>query len=295
MGVTKTKEKPAPAPEEQVDPTTGEVTTIKSQLPAEYAGYEEDAGAGFEGQTSEDIGIPWLALLQPLSPEVQAEGSTAKPGMWANRGTGEVFAEGTTFIPCLTKHVFREWSSKEPTGSSPVADHAIDSPIVVKVRAEQAFGDYTHPDNPEHPLTETFDMYGLSLTAEGVGIPSVTSFSSTHIRAYKDMMLRARSIVIPLPDGRKLTNLPLFSHAYTFRSKRVEKGKYVWWVPAISFADPAGAEKSRLAPNSDLYQQAKALREAVNSGAAKAAAPVRMEAGDAPLTKGDTSQEAAPY
>jgi hypothetical protein len=296
MGTAQTKTKPPKDDDGTVDPKTGEVIpTEKGGVPSEYAGYAADAGAGFEHQGQEDTGVPWMALLQPMSPECSAEGATAKPGMWVNRGTGEVFADGASFIPCLTHHVYREWSSKDPSGSAPVADHEIDSPMILKVRKDQPFGDYTNPDNPDHPLVEVFDVFGISLTAEGAGIPSVVSFSSTHIRSYKDWMLRARSIIIPLPSGQKLTNLPLFSHCYTFRSKRVEKKPHVWWVPAISFADPAGAEKSRLAPNDDLYLQAKALREAINSGAAKAAAPVRMEAGDAPLAKGDTSSEKAPY
>jgi hypothetical protein len=176
-----------------------------------------------------------------------------------------------------------------------VADHEIDSPLIVRVRRDQEFGDFTHPDNPDHPLVEVFDVFGISLTHEGAGIPSVVSFSSTHIRAYKDWMLRARSIIIPLPDGRKLTNLPLFSHAYAFRSKRGEKKPHIWWVPAIGFAAAEGAEKSRVLPSSELYAQAKALREAVSAGTAKAAAPVRTEAGDAPKQRADTNQEEVPY
>lgn len=292
---TATKEKPAKA-DETVDPKTGElIAADKGGVPEAYAGYAADAGAGFEHQGQEDTGVPWMALLQPMSPECSAENAVAKPGMWVNRGTGELFADGASFIPCLTHHVFREWSSKDPSGSAPVADHEIDSPIVMKVRKDQAFADYTNPDNPDHPLVEVFDVFGISLTADGAGIPSVVSFSSTAIRTYKDWMLRARSIIIALPNGQKMTNLPLFSHCYTFRSKRVEKKPHVWWIPAISFSDPAGAEKSRLTPDSDLYLQARALREAINSGAAKAAAPQRTEAGDAPLQKGSTDSEKAPY
>ena len=293
---TQAKEKPVKGQAaESHDPQTGELVEAKNQLPVDYAGYAEDAGAGFEHQTSEDTGVPWLSLMQSNSPEVTAEGSSVKPGMWVNRGTGEVFPNGMSFIPCLTHHVFREWNSKEPSGSAPVVDHAIDSEIVARVRRDQPFGDYTHPDNPDHPLVETFDVFGIALSNDGIGIQAVTSFSSTFIRPYKDWMLRARSLIIPLPDGRKLTNLPLFSHCYTFRSQRKEKGKNVWYVPVISFADPAGAEKSRVAPNSELYTMAKALREAINAGTAKAAPPPKREGGDASLQRGDTDQEKAPY
>ena len=275
---------------ELVNQKTGEITSLAD----EYAGYAEDIGAGFDGQTSEDIGIPYLALMQQMSPEVTAEGSEVKMGQWVCRGTGEVFKDGVTIIPCLTRHVYREWQSRDPTSSAPVADHEIDSPLIIKVRKDQPFGDYSHPDNPDHPLVEVFDMFCVHLTSDGVGIPAVVSFSSTAIKSYKEFILRARSLLVQLPDGRKI-NPPLFSTAYTLRSKRVEKKPHAWAVPVVTFADPAGAEKSRILPSSELYAQAKSLREAVLSGQAKAAAPVRTEAGDAPLKRGDTESETAPY
>lgn len=274
---------------EVVDAVSGEIVAADDA----YAGYAEDAGQGFENQTSEDVGIPFIVLAQPLSPEVQAEGSEVKPGTWINRGTGDVFAGGVDFVPALTRHVYREWSSKEPSNSAPVGDHEIDSELIVRVRRDQQFGEYTHPDNPEHPLIETFEVYGIQVTPEGGGVPAVITFSSTGIRAYKDWILRARSIIIALPSGKKI-NPPLFSHVYRLTSKRVEKKPHVWWVPAVSFASPEGAVASRLLPSSDLYGMAKALKEAVQSGQAKVQQPTRDGAEEA-LKRADTDTEKAPY
>lgn len=290
----KGKETPkADAPENQeiIDPQTGEIVNMTD----EYAGYEEDAGQGFENQTSEDVGIPYLVLMQPMSPEVSAEGSEVKPGAWVNRGTGDAFQAGVDFVPALTRHVYREWTSKEPSNSAPVGDHEIDSPLIERVRREQEFGQFTHPDNPEHPLIETFEVYGIQVTPEGAGIPAVVVFSSTHIRAYKDWILRARSVILSLPSGKKI-NPPLFAHVYRLTSKRVEKKPHVWWVPTAAFAHPEGAEKSRLLPSSDLYNMAKALKDAVLSGQTKAATPSRGEtAADENLNRGDKDSEKAPY
>lgn len=282
---TKTKTKDEPS-KELVNPVTGEIVAAD-----DYSGYEEDMGGGFENQTRDDTGTPWLVLMQPLSPEVSAEDSKIKPGMWVNRGT-QVPAGEVPFIPALTRHVFREWSSKDPSGSAPVQDHEIDSPLVARVRNEQKFGEYVHPDNPEHPLVETFEVYGIQLTPEGAGMPAVMAFSSTHIRPYKDWMTKARSLIIELPNGRKI-NPPLFSHVYMLRSKRVEKKPHIWWVPEISFYSPEGAEKSRLAPSSELYQMAKSLSQAILAGEVKAAKP--QADGDAGLNKGDPNNEEAPY
>ena len=281
--------KDEPKGQELVSPITGELVSAADA----YAGYEEDAGGGFENQTRDDTGTPWIVLMQPLSPEVQVEGSPIKPGMWVNRGSSAPF-ERLDFIPALTRHVFREWSSKDPSGSAPVQDHEIDSPIVARVRNEQKFGDYVHPDNSEHPLVETFEVYGIQVTPEGAGMPAVIAFSSTHIRPYKDWMTKARSLIISLPNGKKI-NPPLFSHVYQLRSKRVEKKPHVWWVPEVFFVSPEGAEKSRLTPQDDLYQMAKSLSKAILAGEVKAAAQPRDGLGDAGLKTGDTGEEKAPY
>lgn len=274
---------------ELTSPITGEVVNAADA----YAGYEEDVGGGFENQTRDDTGTPWIVLMQPLSPEVSAEGSEIKPGMWVNRSTNIFYPEGIDFIPALTRHVFREWSSKDPSGSAPVQDHEVDSPLIARVRNEQKFSDYHHPDNPEHPLVETFEVYGTQLTPDGAGMPAVIAFSSTHIRPYKDWMTKARSLIITLPSGKKI-NPPLFSHVYRLKSKRVEKKPHIWWVPEVSFVDPAGAEKSRLTPQDDLYQMSKALSQAILAGEVKAAAQAR-DAVDQALNRGDTDDEKAPY
>lgn len=296
---TQTKAKtPPPADDpkkpsqELVDPSTGELVSV------DMSEYAADAGAGFDNQTSEDVGIPALTLLQPLSPVVTADTNdgSIKPGMWFLGGANVVFGSaGPNFVPVITRHVFREWPSKDPSGEAPIADHDITSELIQRVRREQPFGDYVNPNAIDHPLIETFDVFGLTLLPDGGAVPSVVYFSSTHIRPYKDWMTKARTVLIDLGNGRKI-NPALFAHVYNFQSQRVEKKPHIWWVPTIGWADPAGAPASRLAPSSDLYQQAKALREAVLNGAVRAAPPQRSAAGDeshgAPASR---EQEKAPY
>lgn len=47
-----------------------EVAELKSNLPVVAHDYGVDAGAGFENQTSEDYAIPFIGVLQALSPQV---------------------------------------------------------------------------------------------------------------------------------------------------------------------------------------------------------------------------------
>lgn len=289
---------------EKIDPKTGEVTgtelagaaSTAVALEDEYAALAADAGGGYANQTSEDVAVPFLVILQPGSKEVLAEGSDAKGGQIINKSTGQLIpgAAGVTFIPATTRHVFVEWVPRD-NGGGYVGEHELDSPLVKQVRSTQPLGSYKHPEN-ENELIETYYVYGVALDTEGVGYPAVMAFSSTHIKAYKDWMFRARSIIITLPNGRKLTKLPLWSHAYNVKTSRVDKAGNTWYVPVISFAD-VNAEASRLLPSSELYQAGKAVDEAVNSGALRAATDTLDGAApaDAAPSKGSTAQEEAPY
>lgn len=289
------------------DPETGEVrepgtdvgaagsTTVA--LEDEYAALAADAGGGYENQTSEDVAVPFLVIMQPGSKEVLAEGSDAKGGMIANKSTGQLIAgnAGVSFIPATTRHVLVEWIPRD-NGGGYVGEYELDDPLAKRVRETQPLGAFKHPDNG-NDLIETFYVYGVALDAEGAPYPAVMAFSSTHIKAYKDWMFRARSIVVALPDGRKLTKLPLWSHGYNIKTQRVDKAGNTWYIPVIGFAD-ANAEKSRLLPSSDLYQAAKSVNDAVNSGALKAATDT-LDAASAPVDeapkRGSTDATDAPY
>lgn len=264
-------------------------------LPAEYAGYEQDAGQGFDNQTAEDISVPFLEILQPGSPECQEEGG-ARPGEIINRATGDTFSgkEGIPFIPSLTQHVVVEWVPRDQGGGI-VATHELDSALVKQVRSTQPMGKYTHPENG-NDLIETFYVYGVFSPIDGSAPhPAVLAFSSTKIKPYKDWMFKARGIVIALPNGRKITKLPLFSHRYLMKSKFVEKNNYKWHNWDIGF-DGENAEAARLSPDSDLYQLGRTLYEDVASGMKKADTDSLADTSVDPRpSRGDTADEEVPY
>jgi hypothetical protein len=287
----------------QTEDKKGEGKDLVQQEPgatdvALYAGYETDRGAGFENQTTEDISVPFIEVLQAQSPEVMADESGLKAGMITNRTTGEFYdgKAGFAFVPATTVHVVVEWVPRDKGGGI-VATYQLDDPLIVKVRAEQPLGKYTHPTNG-NDLIETFYVYGLFINPEtGEVHPAVIAFSSTRIKPYKDWMFRARSIVILLPDGRKLTKLPLFSHRYRLTTMSTENAKGKWSTLLVKF-DGDNAEGARLAPNNDLYTMAKGLCEEVNAGRKVADisnAPGRDDVDQTPMASGDKTSEKAPY
>lgn len=270
-------------------------------VPAEYEAYAEDAGMGYDNQTADDISIPFIDILQSGSPECKGEDPLGKPGQIINRSSGEIYAGkdgGAAFVPVYTEHVMTEWVPLDKGGGL-VATYSMDDPLVRKVRSEQPLGKYKHPSGNGNELVETFYVYGIFIPPgeDSSPHPAVMAFSSTKIKPYKDWMFQARSVIITLPDGRKITKLPLWAHRYRFTTKFVEKNNYSWWNWVIRF-DGAGATEARNAPDSELYALGKNLYEEVSSGMRKAdTESLRREEQDAEATgkKGDTSSEKAPY
>lgn len=260
----------------------------------DYAEYEADRGMGTENQTSEDISVPFIEILQALSPEAQAEDGP-RPGTLINRATGEIWkgSEGIAFIPATTSHVVVEWVPREKGGGI-VATHELDSDLIRQVRATQPLGKYVHPESG-NDLIETFYLYGIMVDGDQ-SYPAVMAFSSSRIKAYKDFMFRARSIVIALPDGRKLTKLPLFSHRYRLTTVAAENNKGKWHTLQVRF-DGENAEAARIAPSHELYQLAKSLCADVNEGrkvADTSSVGTRDDVDQAP-SRGSADSEDPPY
>lgn len=236
---------------------------------AEYTAYAEYAGAGFENQTSDDYSIPFLQILQALSPQLQ-ENDNLRPGMILNTVTGEVYdgKKGIAFIPATTQHVYVEWKPRDAGGGF-VGIHEVNSDVVSQAKAASVeYGKYHTPEGNE--LIETFYVYGIALDDDGNASEAVLAFSSTKIKKYKGWMTKAKTIQIPLPDGRRIP-APLFAHRYRLKtvSEKNNKGQFYNW-DAISF-DGENAQAARLLPNDPLFQAAVNIKSMIEQGKARAA------------------------
>ncbi|QYW02138.1 hypothetical protein CPT_Sonora_035 [Stenotrophomonas phage Sonora] len=248
--------------------TNQQIATTNGGALAEYAGFEEFAGSGFENQSSDDYAIPFLNILQGLSPILETR-DDLKPGMLINTVTGEAFSgkDGIAFVPATTQHQFVEFKPRDAGGGF-VAAHAIDDPMVkAAVNDASEFGKYSTPDGNE--LIETFYVYGTAVMADGSTIDCVIAFSSTKIKKYKAWMTKAKTIQIPLPDGRRIP-APLFAHRYRLKatSEKNNKGSFYNWD--IGF-DGESAVEARLLPSNPLFQAALGIKGLLDTGKARAA------------------------
>lgn len=236
-------------------------------LPGGYD-YGDDAGSGWENTGTDDFTIPFLAILQSNSPqcsETEAEFiEGAKAGMLINTATQELYdgKVGVELVPCYTQHLFVEWRNRQTDGGGFIGIHTADSEVVAKAKAASTkFGKYVVPveDGVDHDLVETFYIYGLVVAGEELIGPCMVSFSSTKIKAYKNIMTPLRQV-----KGRP----PLFAFklSVTTVAEKNTKGSFYNFkiVPAgDSVVD------SLIDPSHEFVLAGKAFKEQVAEGKAK--------------------------
>ena len=253
------------------------IEPAKTQAVGQVGGYNaEDLGAGFEDMSQDDLIIPFIAVLQKGSPQVE-EGNAAlipdaKPSMLMNTVSQELLSgkDGIRFIPVHRDHKYIEWKDRD-SGGGLIGVHEPESQYVSDMKAKAT--DFGKIPTDEGNLSETFTVYGLLVKGEGLGEdldyePVAISFASTQIKAYKRWMTQAMGAVTRGPKGERIP-LPMFAHVYRLRTQLQQNAKGTWYGWQITFDGKTAAE-CRLAQDHPLYQAAKSLRDVVKSGKATA-------------------------
>ncbi len=242
--------------------------------------YGDDSGAGYENQTQQDTTVPFIVLLQGLSPQCNDEDRNppVRPGQWFNTATDQAWTreEGFLFVPSTTKHVFAEWTPRKDGGGFH-GHHAIDSDIVKSVLEASAkkfgkmrFEAVEHDkDDREikkiHELIETFYVWGVVCSPEGHPEgPACIAFSSTKIRPYKGWQTRIQQI--RMGNGKRP---PLYAHLTKFTSLKESNDEGEFYVPRISSGNPAGIRESLLTPDDPRFLAAKEYKRLLEAGVLK--------------------------
>lgn len=230
--------------------------------------YGNDAGAGWENTGTDDFTIPFLAILQSNSPqlaETEAEYiEGAKVGMLMNTATQELYdgKTGLQLVPCYTQHLFVEWRNRQTDGGGFIGIHAADSKVVAEAKAaSKQFGKYIVPvpDGIDHDLVETFYIYALIVDGDELIGPCMVSFSSTKIKAYKNIMTPLRQV-----KGRP----PLFAFRLDVTTVAEKNAKGSFYNFKIVPANGSVVD-SLLPPDHDFVLAGKEFKEQVAEGKAK--------------------------
>ena len=109
--------------------------------------FEADADKGAQNITQEDLALPFLKVLMPLSPEVNKRDGKyvegAEPGMIFNSVTKELFdcAKGINVLPCHYLKQYVEGQDRGTSSGSPVAIHKANSDIVSTTTRDKSWKD----------------------------------------------------------------------------------------------------------------------------------------------------------
>ena len=206
--------------------TTTEVAVAASTAvaPMGLMDFAADAGMGMEGVDKDSFAIPFLALLQGLSPQLETV-DAAKPGLFINTITDEVFKEALV-VPCAYQRRYLRWAPREAGGGykgeySPI-DIETGKIIGVEKNAE---GQLTLEGDQ---LKDTRNHFVLVQSSTGAWQPALLSLSSTQIKKSKRWMSLIQGVEMRTPEGRPF-NPPSFSHIYKLKAVKEENSKGSWW------------------------------------------------------------------
>ena len=258
-------------PRSDVDPfadvaaSTGKSLAEIPKVKAPVVYDEDDFGAGFEDFGAEDVLVPFIAILQKGSPQVEEDNPKylkgAKAGMLWNTATAELFdgkEKGIQVIPVHRTRNFIEWIPKDEGGGLVKVYDPEAKEVLAVIGKDRQYGKRKIGDGND--LVETFSVFALVVKPDGDFDRVIISFASSQIGVYKRWMMKAQSIKITTPDGRKRVP-PMFSHQYTLTTIFTQKKENTWYKYNTDTAEPVA-----LAPDSDLYAAAKAFRALVTNG-----------------------------
>lgn len=250
-----------------------------------------DFGGGFEGTDSESFAIPFLQILQKMSPLVDEDNaryvSGAKAGMIFNTVTQELFdgKKGVLLIPCAYKRSFILWGGREGDGGfkgeftveefeALKADPTKVS--IVEGRAYVPDSDGMVNEKKSDYYADTRSHFVLVLNEEtGEFAQALLSLSSSQIKASKMLMTALNQKKLKTPKG--LMTPPTFANIVRLTTQGMSNDKGSW--------SGAKFELESMVTDQNLFENAKAFYKDIVAGQIN----VDYNKADAASAQGDVS------
>jgi hypothetical protein len=184
-------------------------------------------GAGLENVSGADLAIPFLQLLQQLSPEVNENKaeyiSGAKPGMVINSVTGQLYDTKKSpirFIPCSFTKLFVEWRPRT-SGGGIVASHG-DASILTNCHKNDKGQDELPNGNT---VATTAYHFGLIVTESGTE-KVIIPMTSTQLKNSRKWLSLMTTVKLQGPNGSFTP--PMFAFEYNLSTTIEENTKGSW-------------------------------------------------------------------
>lgn len=206
---------------------------IKKNQQMSVVDFESDAGQGTEGADKDSFAIPFLIILQPMSPQITEETVPgAKQGMFYNTVTNELFKE-VDIIPVAFQRRFLVWQSREEGGGFRGAK--LPSEVETMVAAGKISADAKGKlvDKDGLLYKDTRQHYVLHRDTNGTWVQAMIAMSSTQIKRSKRWMSQISAFQMPGKDGTAY-NPPSFSRFFHAKSEKETNDQGTWYSWLIS-------------------------------------------------------------
>ena len=238
----------------------------ESKKSTNIAVFDDDllsAGTGLEDMTSDDLAIPFIRVLQALSPQVNKRAPEhvegAEVGMLHNTVTNAIYdgEKGVEIIPCSYTKRYLEWIPREKGGGLVTADH---DPTILRNTTKNDQGIPVLENG--NTIDETAQFFILLLDPNEGPQQCVLSFSRSQLGVARKWNTILRMAKIQNSEG-VFVSAPIFAYKYLLTTVELSNDKGSWFGFNVTQADQiTGAEKS-------LALQAKDFMMAAKSGDVK--------------------------
>lgn len=239
--------------------------------------FMQDIGAGMESADKDSFAIPFLNIIQKMSPQVdEAEAAYiegAKPGMLFNTVTQKLYdgKEGVVFLPCAYQRKFIKWG---PRGTPEAGFKGEFLPEQVAVMKEEEvvvekegrlyfpLPDGTVDEKKCDRLEDTRNHFGIMIDDSGEPQQVLLSLSSTQIKKSKQMMSMLNSVKIETAKGKVTPPTWMNKLVLTTIAESNDKGS--WHGLKVG-----RNEDDKFVTDADLYNMGKEFHAVIAQGDVK--------------------------
>ncbi len=290
MATRKTPAAQSAAKEEKITGATGAVVAAKSGALAVPDFMDEaDYGSGFEGADKDSYAIPFIQILQKMSPLVDEDNAKhvegAKAGMLYNTVTKQLYdgKTGLIIIPCAFKRSYILWGARDGDGGfkgefePETVDRLLEEGKIKNVEGKLLVPDAEGNTNEKKSdyYADTRSHYVITIdAATGETTQAILSLSSSQIKASKALMTTLQQRKVQTPSGRK--TLPAYMNMVRLTTISMANEKGNWSGANFAIEGIVG--------DKELYEMAKEFRTAVLAGDLKADYSKAADAGDSSVS-----------
>jgi hypothetical protein len=225
--------------------------------------------------TADEQTIPFLKILQPLSPAVQEDGdgaiSGARPGMFLNSATEQLYdgKVGITIVPITHERNFTEW---KPKRGGFVKNWGETFSWQAECDKSQ-WDEYRPQTRSGNEIILAHLHYVYVINADGSYNSCVFSFAGTLIKKARRWATMMSNAKINTANGPKPAAHSYYVYKAVTELERNDQGS--WYSPRIAplVIDNKWQSVRDLILGKDIWEGAKAFRQSLLEGTIHAAAP----------------------